>query len=210
MADDAKDKEKKPAADAKAAKPAAAAGGGVIGPLLAGVVLLGVGVGSGLFIASFFTPPTVEADAKGEGKAKADEHKEAAHESLLHTTGEVNLGELRSNVSGQGGKRYIVMSCYMRMPVAVQSQLETAASGGGGHGGGGADPGASIKRTLQSRFEEHLKQYQLDELTAPTINKRLEKAFADIADRELRQLMPELPKEGKIVQSVYFTGILVQ
>ncbi|GDY13991.1 hypothetical protein LBMAG53_28690 [Planctomycetota bacterium] len=210
MAEDAKDKEKKPAADAKAAKPAAAAGGGVIGPLLAGVVLLALGIGSGLFIASFFTPPTVEADAKGEGHGKADEHKEAAHESILHTTGEVNLGELRSNVSGQGGKRYIVMNCYMRMPVAVQGQLETEASGGGGHGGGGADPGASIKRTLQSRFEEHLKQYQLDELTAPTINKRLEKAFADIADRELRMLMPELPKEGKIVQSVYFTGILVQ
>jgi hypothetical protein len=211
MSDDAKKEKDEPKKDAAAAPPS----GGVkamAGPIAAGLLLVGIGVFIGNFAASFFTPPPPPEGEAGEGAATAEDAAAQAHEqhaSLLHSSAEMDLGDLRSNVAGQGGKRYVVMKVVLRIATDIHTQV-AGGGGGGGHGGGGADPAAEVKRMIQHSFEEHLKTYSLEELNGPTIYKRLERGFAEITERELKALMPDLPKVDRIVQKVVITGLLVQ
>ena len=80
---------------------------------------------------------------------------------------------------------------------------------GGAGGGAGGTPGDNVKRILKAAFEEHLKTYDLEDLTGINIYKLLEKAFKEIADRELRSLYDKLPSEP-LVTRVVLTNMLVQ
>ncbi len=222
MSDTAKEEKKDDKKDkAKPAESAAAAGGGGIkalaGPILAGVVLIGVGVGLGMWIPGLIIAKPVPVDAPagdGHGDAHGAEAKhgkdpKAGHgETLLHSTGELMLDDLKSNVTGQGGRKYVVMKCSMRIASDVLKKF--MGGGGGGHGGGSGDAGGEVKRILQASIEEHLKTYQLEELSSNTIYKQLEKGFTEIVERHLRELFPDLPKDKRIVHKVTINGLLVQ
>ena len=212
--DDKKDK-------AKPAETAAAAGGGGIkalaGPILAGVVLVGVGVGLGMWLPGLIIAKPAPTDAAAAG-GDAHGSPAAAHgkdpkgghgETLLHSTGELMLDDLKSNVTGQGGRKYVVMKCSMR--IASDALKKFMGGGGGGHGGGGGgDEGGEVKRILQASIEEHLKTYQLEEFSSNTIYKQLEKGFTEIVERHLRELFPDLAKDKRIVHKVTINGLLVQ
>lgn len=227
MSEDAKKDEKKD--DKKDAKAAPDKGGDKakkappIGAILAVVVILAAGMGMGFFLSSLVKPKaktpeeTAAAGGHGEqaGQAGGDAHGgeegkgaakggHSAPGALLHAAGEFDLEDLMSNVRGQQGRRFIKMNCVLWIE---STTLKKMTSGGGGHGGG--TPGEDVKRILKAAFEEHLKTYDLEDLTGINIYKLLEKSFKEIADRELRSLYEKLPSEP-LVNRVVLTNMLVQ
>lgn len=209
-AGDGKKDDKKAAADAKPA------GGGIkalLGPIAAVVVLLGAGIGLGMFLANTFSkPPATEAgagahgtDGHGETAAGGDGHAEGASHGLLHGATEIMIENVVANVKDQGGKRFakVEPSIYIVSTAGASLGLD-----GGGHGGG--EVGGPIKRIIKARIEEHLKQYDLDELTSQAIYKRLEKNIRDIAEKEMKAFAPDLPANKPIVVKVVLGGLVVQ
>lgn len=221
MSDAPKD-EKKDDKSKAAAAPAAGKKPGLGGPIAAVAVILLAGVGIGFFLSSLVKPaPKPAAEGKEAGaetgkdahgaEAGKDAHGASAggHAgagSLLHSSAEFDLGDLMSNIRGQQGRRFIKMSCVVWLDAKVQAKV---AGGGGGHGGG-ATPGENVKRIIQAAFEEHLKSYDLDDLTGINIYKLLEKGFKEIAERELRGLYPEFATQPTLVSKIVLTNMLVQ
>ncbi len=216
MSDD-KHEDKKDAkkGDGKAAAPANAKGGGlkaVLGPVLASVLLLGVGAGIGIYGVGIFFPP-----ASGTGTGTGDGHGEAAghagssghggeeggeEASVLHEF-ELDLGAVKSNIIGQSGKRYIMMEVSVWVDKAMSPALAA-----GGHGGGGAPPAVKF---IKSDIEEHLGSYQLADFDSEGAVRILEKKFVEIADRQLRRLYPvETKGVNKLIHAVVITGRMMQ
>lgn len=196
-------------------------GGGLpLGAIGAVVVLLGAGIGIGMFLSSLVTPPKVAAvegeagahgtgdghggtddGAKGHGDAKGAKHSPLAHSAAF------SIGDLVTNVRGQQGRRFVKMTCVLWMNQDVITKV--SGGGGGGHGGG-ADPVDDIKNILKSSFEEHLKSYELDDLTGINIYKLLERNYKEITERELRGLFPDLKSDQPMVSRVVLTSMIVQ
>jgi Flagellar basal body-associated protein FliL len=180
-------------------------GGGMMGPIAAGVVLIGLGVGAGMYVSSMFT--TVKTEAAAE--AHTEEKHPEAHTGIAHLT-EVSMPDLISNVRNQAGRRFIKVSCSFWL--AGENATKTGFAGGGGEhgGGGGGSGGADVKRILQMALEEHLRSYDIDELTGPNISLQLKKGFKDRIEKTLRELYPTLKADEEIVHRVVLTNLLVQ
>ncbi len=193
------------AAPAAPAVPAAPTGekakGGMMGPLAAVVVLIGVGAGLGWYVSSLF------ASVKAEGATEAQTvvHKEDAHTGIAHLT-EVSMPDLMSNVRNQAGRRFIKVSCSFW--VGHEEATKAGFGGGGGHGGAGG--GTEVKRIVQMALEEHLRSYDIDELTGPNISLQLKKGFKDRIEKTLRELYPDLKADQELVHRVVLTNLLVQ
>ncbi len=206
--DDADKKDDKKAA-AAAGAPAKGGVKALLGPLAAVVVLVSAGVGIGMFTAKFFAKAPAAAagahgaehvDAAGEG-----EHAGGAHESLLHSAKEMVIEDVVANVKDQGGKRFVKIVPAFWVTTDAATAIGLA---GGGHGGG--EVGGEIKRIIKARIEEHLKKYDLEELTSPSIYKPLEKNLKDIAEKEIKAFAPELPSTKPVVLKVICGGLVVQ
>ncbi len=198
------------AAVAKSAKK----GGGMMGPLAAAVLLLALGGGLGFYLSGLVT--TVKkagatdgkalgegADKEGEKGAGKDEHK---GEGIEHSA-EVVMPDIMSNVRNQQGRRYVKVSCSFWTSHEDEAKLGLAAAGGE-HGGGGGGPDA--KRVLQMGLEEHLKSYDMEELTGPNIHLLLRKGFQDQIEKTLHEVHPELAPDKHVVQRVVLTNLLIQ
>ena len=221
MADDKKEaaKEQKTGKEAKkdaVKETAAAAGtkasGGAMGAIAAGVVLLvlggGIGVGGSMVVAKW------SGSAAGEGGDKALEvptEKKAEHgkEIGLHDLTEITLPDLMSNIKNQQGRRYIKISCSVWIE-KLQAVTLGLAKAGGGHGGGGGDTGSEVKRIMQQALEEHLKNYDIEELTGPNIYLQLKKGFRDALERALHEIYTEMPENHRVVERIVLTNLLVQ
>lgn len=214
MSDDKHDDADKKGDKKDAAKAAAPAAGGIkalLGPILAVVVLVGAGVGVGLFLAKFFAkaPETTGTKTAGHGEAphggEAEGEHGGEHSSLLHSAKELVIEDVVANIKEQGGKRFVKI-----VPAFWVTTEAAAAIGlnGGGHGGG--EVGGEIKRIIKARIEEHLKQYDLEELTSQSIYKRLEKNLKDLVDKEIKAFSPELPSTKPVVLKVVLSGLVVQ
>lgn len=191
-----------PAAPAPAA-PAAEKpkGGGMMGPLAAGVVLIGIGAGVGWFVAS--TLSAVKAEGATEAVAQSEEKKkDDGHAGIAHLT-EVSMPDLISNVRNQAGRRYIKLSCSFWLDSKNAGKVGFAA-------GGNATAGADVKRIVQMALEEHLRSYDIDELTGPNIALQLKKGFKDRIEKTLRELYPDIKADQDLVQRVVLTNLLVQ
>lgn len=173
------------------------------GPLAAGVVLVGLGVGVGWYVTSMF------ADVKKEGVAEAhtEEKQHEAHAGIAHLS-EVSMPDLMSNVRNQAGRRYIKVSCSFWLSMEDATTVGFA-GGGGGHGGGGSG-GSEVKRIVQMALEEHLRSYDIDELTGPNISLLLKKGFKDRIEKTLRELYPAIKADQELVHRVVLTNLLVQ
>ena len=178
-------------------------GGGMMGPIAAGVVLIGLGVGAGMYVSSMFT--TVKTEAATE--AHTEEKHPEAHTGIAHLT-EVSMPDLISNVRNQAGRRFIKVSCSFWL--GGEDAVKTGFAGGGGEHGGGGSGGADVKRILQMALEEHLRSYDIDELTGPNISLQLKKGFKDRIEKSLRELFPEIKADQEIVHRVVLTNLLVQ
>jgi hypothetical protein len=219
MSDEAKKEDKH---DGKAAEAGAKKKSSLpLGAIGAVVVLLGIGAGIGMFLSSLVKPapaPAAEPGTEGHGDAGKDGHpgtgkggkdgKPGDHGSILAHAVAFPIGDLMTNVRGQQGRRFIKMTCVLWMD--HDAVAKTASGGGGGHGGSGADPADNIKAILQAAFEEHLKTYDLEDLTSVNIYKLLERNFKEITDRELRALYPDIKSTEPIVARVVLTNMLVQ
>lgn len=189
------------AAPAAAAAPAAPAvakstGGGMMGPLAAGVVLVALGLGVGWYVSGLAQGLKNEATAE----VHAVETKMGdAHIGLTHLT-EVSMPDLMSNVRNQAGRRFIKVSCSFWL-----GHKEAIKAGFGGSGGG-----TEVKRIVQMALEEHLRSYDIDELTGPNISLQLKKGFKDRIDKTLRELYPDLKADQELVHRVVLTNLLVQ
>ena len=216
MSDDKKEEKKDDKKGEKGEKveTAGAAKKGGMG-MIAGVVVL-LAVGGGLaYVAhgALFPPPAEAKDGKKKGGGHGDGHGEAGaegegHESLLHAAAELNLGELMTNISDQGGRRYVKLSCILWVPNQHKTLLGVG-GGGDGHGGAAAGP-TQLIQLVKSALEEHLRSYALDELTGRNASQQLKKGFSDVATKRLRELYPELPEDARLVREVVITGLLVQ
>jgi hypothetical protein len=194
-------------------------GGLPLGAIGAVVVLLGAGIGIGMFLSSLVTPPkvaTVEGGTEGHGATDAgskghDDPKAAKHSPLAHSVA-FEIGDLMTNVRGQQGRRFIKTNCVLWMDHEVVKKVSAGAGGaaGGGHGAAAGDPAEDVKRILQSSFEEHLKTYELDDLTGINIYKLLERNIKEITERELRILYPDLKADQAMVSRVVLTGMIIQ
>lgn len=201
-----KDKAKQAASAAVPAK----IKGGLIGPLLAGVVLVGAGVGLGMWLSSLVKGVQQEVAAAaaveskpgdGHGKGDAKSHGADDKSKPIADQSEVAMPDLVSNVRNQQGRRYIKVTCSFWMATAQIPQAGLA------EGGTGA---TNIKRMVQMSLEEHLKNYDLDELTGPNIYLQLKRGFKDQIEKTLRELHPDLPREHELVSRVVLTNLLVQ
>ena len=174
-----------------------------MGPLAAGVVLIMIGAGSGWYVSSLFS--TVKAE--GVAEAHTEEKKDDAHAGIAHLT-EVAMPDLMSNVRNQSGRRYIKLTCSFWLGHDEATKVGFA-GGGGGHGGGGGG-GSDVKRIVQMALEEHLRSYDIDELTGPNISLQLKKGFKDRIEKTLRELYPDLKADHELVHRVVLTNLLVQ
>jgi flagellar basal body-associated protein FliL len=211
MSDDKEKDDKK--AKAEPAEPAKAKGGsmgmiaaiGVLAAVGAGLVWLGMGMIGGAEAPAGGAKPADHGAAHGAG---GEGGKDEKHESLLHAASALDLGELMTNISEQGGRRYVKLSCTVWVN---QKHAKTLGMGGGGDGHGGAAPGpTSLIQLLKSTLEENIRSYSLDELTGRNSSQQLRKGFSDATTRRLRELFPELPAEDRLVHDVTITGLLVQ
>lgn len=116
------------------------------------------------------------------------------------------MPDLISNVRNQAGRRYIKLSCSFWL--AGEDAAKVGFAGGGGHGGGGG--GSDVKRIVQMALEEHLRSYDIDELTGPNISLQLKKGFKDRIEKTLRELYPDLKADHDLVHRVVLTNLLVQ
>jgi len=197
------------AAPAAAAAPAAPAvakstGGGMMGPLAAGVVLVALGVGVGWYVSGLAQGLKNEATAEVHA---VETKKDAAHTGIAHLT-EVSMPDLMSNVRNQAGRRFIKVSCSFWL--GHEEALKAGFGGGGGGHGGGGGGGTEVKRIMQMALEEHLRSYDIDELTGPNISLQLKKGFKDRIDKTLRELYPDLKADQELVHRVVLTNLLVQ
>lgn len=184
-----------------------------MGAILAGVVLLAVGAGVGVAGASLVAKWSTAADAKTEDPEAAAKAKEkeaaAAHGGGghgLHGMQEVQLTEIKSNIKNQQGRRYVMVACSLYISDA--DALVLGFAGGGGHGGG-KDAGGNVKRIMQQAIEEHLKTYDLEELTGNPYP-ALKKGFRDAVERAMHEVFPDVPEEHRFVERVVLTSLLVQ
>jgi flagellar basal body-associated protein FliL len=216
MADDKKDagkeKEAKEAKEAKPAAPAAKAGGGSMGPIIAGVVLLALGAGMGIggakVVAKFSASGTDKAGTDAAHAAETPDNKqEAKGVKGLHELSEITLPDLMSNIKNQQGRRYIKVACSVWLETAKAVKMGLSK---GGHGGGGNDVGQDIKRIMQQALEEHLKNYDIEELTGPNIYIQLKKGFSDAVNSALNQTFPEYGDNHRFVERIVLTNLLVQ
>ncbi len=171
------------------------------GPLAAGAVLVALGVGMGWYVSSMFSAVKKEGAEVHTEEKQHDEHVGIEHLS------EVSMPDLMSNVRNQGGRRYIKVSCsfWLSLPDATKVGF---AGGGGGHGGGSG--GSEVKRIVQMALEEHLRSYDIDELTGPNISLSLKKGFKDRIEKTLRELYPDIKADQELVHRVVLTNLLVQ
>ena len=217
MSDDAKKDEKH---EGKAAEGVAKKKSSLpLGAIGAVVVLLGAGIGIGMFVSSLVKPAPVATAEPGKeghegtgkeghaGAGKEGKEGAGAHGSILAHAVAFPIGDLMTNVRGQQGRRFIKMTCVLWMDHEVVAKTS---GGGGGHGSSGPDPADNIKAILQAAFEEQLKSYDLEDLTSVNIYKLLERNFKEITDRELRALYPDIKSTEPIVSRVVLTNMLVQ
>lgn len=205
MSEDAKKDEKKDEKkDAKAADAKPSKMGGLVPIIAAVVVLAAIGGGVGMFFAKSLTPAPVEKAGDGHGDAAAgdghgDGHGDAAagdgHGTGLLATGqELPPIDIKGNVTGSGGTRYLTMQVALWVPKKEFAHLN--------------DP--SVLRLIQARLEETVKTYQLEDLQSPNIPARMKKDFATAIERLLRSLVPGKPAEEKFVLEVTVTNLLTQ
>lgn len=172
----------------------------MMGPLAAVVVLIALGAGAGWYVSKLFAG--VKAEAAVE--AHAEEKKADPHTGIANLI-EVPMPDLMSNVRNQAGRRFIKVSCSFWLGHA---EAQTAGfGGGGGHGPGG---GTEVKRIVQMALEEHLRSYDIDELTGPNISLQLKKGFKDRIEKTLRELYPDFKADQELVHRVVLTNLLVQ
>ena len=193
------------AAAAAVAKGTAKKGGGMMGTVAAGVVLVGIGVGMGTYVSSLFTTIKTE----GAAVHGAEEHK-ATHSGIEHLS-EINIPDLMANIRNQAGRRYIKVSSsfWLNHEDAIKVGLSDGADGHGGGGGGGGG-GDNVKRIVQMALEEHLRSYDIDELTGPNISLQLKKGFKDRIEKTMHELFPAFKEDHEFVHRVVLTNLLVQ
>jgi flagellar basal body-associated protein FliL len=190
------------AAAAAAAKGTAKKGGGMMGTVAAGVVLVGIGVGMGTYVSGLFTTIKTEgAEVHG-----AEEHK-AIHSGIEHLS-EIKMPDLMANIRNQAGRRYIKVSSSFWLNHEDAVKVGLSDGGGGGHGGGGG--GDNVKRIVQMALEEHLRSYDIDELTGPNISLQLKKGFKDRVEKTMHELFPAFKEDHEFVHRVVLTNLLVQ
>jgi flagellar basal body-associated protein FliL len=174
---------------------------GLMGPLLAGVVLVGAGAGMGMYVSSIFTSVKHE----GAETHQPEETQKNEVQGIAHLT-EVTMPDLMSNVRNQAGRRYIKVSCSIWLTNEDASKVGLSGAGGAVTGGSGEN----VKRILQMGLEEHLRSYDIDELTGPNISLQLKKGFKDRIEKTLHELYPNFKDDHQFVQRVVLTNLLVQ
>jgi hypothetical protein len=110
-----------------------------------------------------------------------------------------------SNIRNQAGRRYIKVTCSFWIDHA--DALKVGLGDGGGHGAGGGD---NVKRIVQMALEEHLRSYDIDELTGPNISLQLKKGFKDRIEKTMHELFPTFKEDHAFVHRVVLTNLLVQ
>ncbi len=205
-----KDDKKKDDKDAKAAGEAKPSKMGGLVPIIAGVVVLaGIGGGAGMYFAKSLTPAPVEKPGEGHGSetggGHGDEHGDGhggdapagdghGGTGLLAIAQELDPIDLKGNITGSGGTRYLTMQVGIWVTKKDYSKLNEA----------------SVKRLIQGRLEETLKTYQLDDLQSPNIITRMKKDFGTAVERLLRTLIPDRPTTEKFVHETTVTNLLTQ
>jgi hypothetical protein len=160
--------------------------------ILAVIVLLGAGVGVGLFLASTLWP--AEAPKQEE---KIDENSSSIDPMK---TKEITIGDLITNISNQDGRRYVKVTCAIWM--GAEDVVLVQGAGGEGE--------IQVKRLMQMGLEEQLKRYELADLTGRGIIAALTQDFSVVLEDILHAQFPSKPKEHRFVKKVLLNNLLVQ
>lgn len=202
MADDAhKDekKEAKPAKDPAAGPPAKS----LLIPVIGGVVVLAaLGGGVGMYVVKTLTPAAPAKPGAEDGHGGEPAHGEGGeahgpadpHGGLLATGMELDPIDMKGNITGSGGTRYVTLQTAIWVPKKDHGKLNDA----------------PVRRLIQSRLEEVLTTYQIEDLQSPNIKPRMKKDFATALERLLRSVQPGRAPEDKFVLEVSINALLTQ
>lgn len=201
---DAAVKKEAPAAEADAG---AKKGGksALMGMVLGAVVLIGAGVGVGMFASSLFKPAEAKDAAHGAGAAGAhgapagDSHGEIN----LHKVVELSLGDLITNITNSDGRRFIKVTC------VIWTSPEDAEAIGSGEGAPGSGR-VQVRRLLQMALEEQLKRYEMADFTSRGAIATVSSDFLVVMENTLRQNLTDRPKDHRFVRKVILNNLLVQ
>jgi len=176
----------------------AAKGGksGLIGVVLGAVVLIGAGVGVGMFASSLFKPAE-DKDAQAAQPTSAE-----ATDLKLQQMVELSLGDLITNITNSDGRRFIKVTCM------IWTTPEDAEAIGAGEGAAG--PGVQVRRLLQMALEEQLKRYELADFTSRGAIGTVSSDFLVVIETTLRQHLTDRPKDHRFVRKVILNNLLVQ
>jgi len=208
--------EAKPGDKSKAGAPAEGAGkGGMMGPLAAVVLLVGLGVGVGMYLGSTLaaaqaagTDPAVIAKADAHAAdAHGGAHGDGAKGNSLAGLHEINLNDLVANIRNKDGRRYVKVSCAIWV---AHEDVEKIVPPAAGDGHGAAAENETIKRILRMKLEEHLRTYDLEELTTPHIDAQLQAGFREKIEKELHAIYTDVGADYRFVRRVVAYGLLVQ
>lgn len=179
------------------AAPAAAGGkSALIGVVLGAVVLIGLGVGVGMFASSLWKP--AEAKTGDAHAAPAGPHGELDLKQMV----ELSLGDLITNITNSDGRRFIKVSCIIWVGPEDAEAI--------GQGGEAAGQGVQVRRLLQMALEEQLKRYELGDFTSRGAIQTVSSDFLVVIENTLRQHLTDRPKDHRFVRKVILNNLLVQ
>ena len=167
-------------------------GGGALGPIIAMILVMAVGAGVALVLASAISDDDAEeevadptqVEGTGEGPSKP------WHE--VKTS--IDLGEILANVSHEQGRRYV--------KVAVQVWVKQEDS-------------QLLMRpeylpVMQEVVQEHLRTYDLQQLDHESVTFQIKRQVQEAMDKKLREILASTDPEKQYIEQVVLQNFLVQ
>jgi hypothetical protein len=204
MSDAPAAKESPAAGAAVPAHPAPAGKSPIVGIALGALVLIGLGVGGGMFLMSLLKPVGDGKEAASAEHAAAEGHGHGDGIDL-HSVVELSLGDLITNITNSDGRRFVKVTCVLWV-----DPLDAAAIGDGAGGGDHAGSGVQVRRLVQMALEEQLKRYELADFTSRGAISTVSSDFLVVIENVLRQHVHDRPKDHRFVKKVILNSLLVQ
>jgi hypothetical protein len=175
---------------------------GLIGVVAAGLILVGVGAGAGLYVSKLFQPAAKTENGHGGHEEEGGHSGGDEHGAIdPHKTKEVSLGEILTNIANQeNSRRFVKVTCAIWVSDEDALHLDS-----GEHEGS-----IQIKKVIQMALEEQLKRYDLADLNSRGIISQLGMDFQVVIETTLHAQFPAKPKDYHFVKKVILNGLLVQ
>lgn len=171
-------------------------GNGMLGPILALILVLGIGAGLGIMLHAMIAPPPVSEDEQAEdGEDDIVSESRQSEADLFANTQELLFEDVIANLKGEVGR-------YVKVTVGVwfDKNDEDAQK---------IMTDLRVKRLLQEQMIEELRTYDQKQLADEFVLEQIRKGFKDRMDRELRRIL-DSSSEKTYVKKVVMSDLILQ